>query len=360
MSGLRGVPGRERYYELDLARFLAAFAVLMFHYTFRATAADGYTELSFPRFGPFWRYGYLGVDFFFIISGFVILLTASTKSPKDFVISRMVRLYPNYWVGCLLTFLVLLAVDPPQFPVAVGQFLVNLTMLQTFVGVSHIDSVYWSLVVELKFYLLTFVVLALGLLRFIPWVLAGWWTISVVLTHFVRLPYADYFLIPEWSSYFIAGCVFFLVRRDGFRPWHGALLLGCLYLAVFRALDVRLDLIEHFHHEFSPIAIAGHIALFFVFFGLFSTRRTRIIASPRWVALGALTYPLYLVHQRVGYVLIQALQSHWPRFLVLTFVTVCMLALAWAIHRSVEVPFSPVFRRGLERISRRLPHGTRP
>src|SRR5262249_17939386 len=106
----------KRYYELDLLRFVAAFSVLLFHYTFRGTAAlDHVSDLSYPWLAPVTKDGYLGVDLFFLISGFVILMSASSGSKRQFGVSRIVRLYPAYWVCCTATFLVLLMAEHRRY-----------------------------------------------------------------------------------------------------------------------------------------------------------------------------------------------------------------------------------------------------
>ena len=60
---------KERYYELDFLRFIAAFSVLLFHYVFRIWNLDGSGALEYPLLSTFSKYGYLGVDAFFMISG---------------------------------------------------------------------------------------------------------------------------------------------------------------------------------------------------------------------------------------------------------------------------------------------------
>lgn len=98
-----------RVNEIDLLRFLAALAVVFFHYSFRGYAADGLSVMSYPLLASVSKYGYLGVELFFMISGFVILMTAAHAGLRDFVISRVVRLYPAFWACCTVTFLVILA-----------------------------------------------------------------------------------------------------------------------------------------------------------------------------------------------------------------------------------------------------------
>ena len=65
-----------RFYEIDLLRFVAAFAVVLFHYTFRGAAGEAFTSVAYPELAGITKYGCLGVDLFFIISGFVILMTS--------------------------------------------------------------------------------------------------------------------------------------------------------------------------------------------------------------------------------------------------------------------------------------------
>lgn len=89
--------GRDRLYEIDLLRITAALAVVIYHYTFSGCAGH-LIPVSFPALRTVTRYGYLGVDMFFTISGFVVLLSAWGRRPLDFVISRITRLYPAYCV----------------------------------------------------------------------------------------------------------------------------------------------------------------------------------------------------------------------------------------------------------------------
>jgi len=116
----------ERVYELDLLRFMAAFSVVMFHYSFRGAAGkpgNTFTTFNYAPLAGAARYGYLGVNLFFLISGFVILMSANGSSPRRFFISRFVRLYPAYWVCCSITFLAALTQADPRFPYSIRAYL---------------------------------------------------------------------------------------------------------------------------------------------------------------------------------------------------------------------------------------------
>jgi peptidoglycan/LPS O-acetylase OafA/YrhL len=76
-----------RLHEIDLLRICAAVSVMAYHYLFSAYAG-GLSTLRFPNADVIARYGYLGVDLFFTISGFVVMLSAWDRGPRSFVISR--------------------------------------------------------------------------------------------------------------------------------------------------------------------------------------------------------------------------------------------------------------------------------
>jgi peptidoglycan/LPS O-acetylase OafA/YrhL len=88
----------KRLYEIDLLWIIAALAVVIFHYTFSGRMQEP-SPVSFPGLSEVSRYGYLGVDLFFMISGFVVLLSAWDRRRRDLVVSGIVRLYPALWIA---------------------------------------------------------------------------------------------------------------------------------------------------------------------------------------------------------------------------------------------------------------------
>jgi hypothetical protein len=91
---------KRRLRELDSLRGIAAVCVLLFHLSYHT---DPYRQ--FPIQFP---WGHYGVELFFVISGFVILMTLERSASRtEFVISRVTRLYPTYWCAVLFTTCVL-------------------------------------------------------------------------------------------------------------------------------------------------------------------------------------------------------------------------------------------------------------
>lgn len=143
-----GTPGlaAARITGLDSLRGLAALAVVIYHYT------DAYNHVLDEHLALWFDFkrGNLGVDAFFVISGFVIFMTLDkSTSAADFVVSRFSRLFPAYWVCLVCTYVGVDLSGLPRFHYPLADFAANFTMVQQALGFSHIDGVYWTLQLEL-------------------------------------------------------------------------------------------------------------------------------------------------------------------------------------------------------------------
>lgn len=130
----------QRITWMDQLRGLAAFFVIAHHFYF----ADLGLTVS-----QYWNFGILGVTIFFCISGYVIPLSIKKSghlAVKNFAVSRFFRLYPAYWLSILFGVLLLGA--------TFKQILFNVTMFQELFLVKSIIGVYWTLTVELCYYLI--------------------------------------------------------------------------------------------------------------------------------------------------------------------------------------------------------------
>lgn len=199
----------ERSHEIDLLRGAACASVVLFHFLYRGQQDDWITDRVGPLLSEIARYGYLGVDLFFIISGYVVFSSAQGVSVRGFVASRVARLYPAYWVAVCMTAGLAWALASPLFSVSPRDVLINLTMLMHLLplrlGVELVDGAYWSLAVELQFYLLTVVVLWTGTMARIEGLLAGWLLLSLVV--FVRRMYLPtLWLALDWAA-LATGCL---------------------------------------------------------------------------------------------------------------------------------------------------------
>ena len=341
---------RKRLYHIDLLRFLAALYVLFFHYCFRGYSKDNLTTLQFASIEEFSKYGYLGVDLFFIISGFVILMSALNSDITRFMISRFSRLYPAYWVCVLLTATVLLIWGVPAQKPSVSQIAFNMTMFHGFFGIPHVDGVYWSLIIELKFYIIIGLVLLFRAIKYIK--LFALLLLCIAIMQLI-FPFKDvsfpirllYFItFPKWSSYFVAGMFFFLLYKEGFK-WKYLLVITMCYLTSLVYAFEKVDyLIAAYGQEFSYVTVALFISSFYALFYLISLEKLKVINKKYFLTLGALTYPLYLIHQNIGYIIINNLASYLNKWVLLALSITLMLLLSHFIHKIIEKPLGTYFR----------------
>lgn len=310
-------------------------AVVLFHYTFRGR----FSELGGPSFlslDSVTRYGYLGVEFFFMLSGFVIMISASGTSVRRFMATRAIRLYPAYWLGVLATTMVA-AVLETGF--GSGRVLANLTMFHKMLGSEHIDGVYWSLVVELRFYGLIALVIALGLLRQVESLLVAWLMFALLRLSIDMPQVLDDALLNQYSQYFIAGMTFSLIWTDKrVTVQRVVLVLASFLLAMGHAASYAAFLADGYGETFSVGAVRATIAGFYVILALVALRGFPFLRRKVFVAIGAMTYPLYLLHQVIGYHVFRWWNG--PAWLMLAVVTTAMLAVSHLVASTFEAPLS--------------------
>ena len=336
-----------RFYELDILRFLAAFAVVFFHYTF-LNATEIMTLETFPVLGEIFKYGYLGVELFFMISGFVILLTASKKDWLSFIISRMVRLYPVFWIAVTLTSLAIVLFGNETTQVTFPQYLWNLTMLSDYFGIENIDPVYWTLQIELKFYFWIFIILIFRKIQYIDYFIFIWLVFSVLETFHLIHNFTHPILMSEWAPYFSAGALFYRIHTQGLTHKRFAMLILAYCLSVYFAIQGAELKTQLYGIYFSSVVIATLITIYYVIFTLIILGKTTHLCRSWFTVIGAITYPLYLLHQKLGLIGYEIIGQSINKYLLLILMTLSMITLAFLLHRFFEIGFAKGMKRKLE------------
>lgn len=337
---------RPRLRILDGLRILAAVLVLMHHYT----RQEVWGRDSFGWLTVVGRYSWMGVELFFMISGFVICMSAWGRPLGSYLRSRVIRLGPAYWFCVLATMAVLLAVGKPFGGTGPGlsQILTNLTMFQTPLGSAELDRSYWTLWSEVRFYLIFAVVAWTGLtyrkvLNFC-WI----WTVASLLAPSSGLPLLNVLANPNYSPLFISGICFYLIRRVGPRAGEPWLLLGLSWLLMQRWLN---DIVQW--NTVKGDRLSWEMCLLVV------TLCYAVMAAValgwldridwRWLSVaGAMSYPLYLLHQQVGLTLLDRWRHDVGPWTLLLSATAAMLLASWLIQRFVERPVAGRLKRFLE------------
>jgi peptidoglycan/LPS O-acetylase OafA/YrhL len=341
---------------VDGIRLLAALLVVAHHFagTRRADRPgnaiwDRPVSDIMPTVFRVASFGWIGVEIFFVISGFVICMSCWGRSPRQFFVSRVIRLYPAYWFAVLFTTGVVAAVPGVWERLPWRDVLFNLTMLQTGSRVPHVDAVYWTLWSELRFYLLFLVVVAMGLTYRRVVVFCCVWGAAAMLAPIAEFPLLTLVAQPDGAWYFIAGLALYLMYRFG----QDLLLWGILGMSWLMA---QHELAERVAYE-GVSSWRGAVVIYTVFLLVMVAvalgRADRL--QWRWLATaGCLTYPLYLLHYVAGTTLINRLRDTMDARLLLVLVTAGFLLLAWLVHRCVERPVARVLKRGLDASFARL------
>jgi peptidoglycan/LPS O-acetylase OafA/YrhL len=282
---------------MDMLRFIAAMGVLAYHYISsylpEDPAAPGLMLIAHLA-----RYGYLSVELFFIISGFVILWSAQGKSATSFAISRFCRIYPTFWAAMLLTSACYLLLGPHAGQmggqeISLHRLLANATMMPQLFDAERIDGVYWTLELEIRFYFLIFMLLLLRQIGNIERWLYLWLAVSAWITLQDAPGWVRFFAVAPYGSFFIGGCLLYLIRSAGW-TWQRITALGItVALSLTDSLRIRSGFITP--DAESAWVVPLLVALLFVVLLLvlvFPDRSGKPVLQPGLsYRLGALTYP---------------------------------------------------------------------
>ena len=337
---------RQRIAGLDVLRGFAAVAVMLHHHgQYYDVLYPGRIPLSIDL-GP----GHFGVELFFIVSGFVILMTIERKkSVRDFAVSRVARLMPAFLTALVLATAIRLlwpvpVLDTPTLP----QFLANLTMAPSVFGQLDMDLPYWTLTYELVFYIGMGSLLALGLVSRVEWLGLAAVAVSAVfvLTVDPRQHYrTSTLLLVYYSNFFLIGiCLYRIhVRQARWITWFA------LFCAVaVTALGGGERSFDAPGSVYLPLTIAFTALVWFAV-----SRHGRWIAWPPLVFLGRISYPLYLVHVVLGFAIIRwSIALGWTTLAGVIAAGIVCLIVATLMHYFIELPGGRWVRAAL---GRRLP-----
>lgn len=339
-----------RIETLDVLRLFAALSVVAYHYTFRGAAADAMTWISFPDLTPVTKYSYLGVRLFFVISGFVIAYSAEGRTAKQFAIARAARIYPGFVVCMTLTFLGTAVFGAPRFTTTGDQWLANLVLFAPALKQPLMDGVYWSIVYEVIFYGWVMLLIASGAFaRRLPAILVVWLALSLLNELFLHSMAVRRLFLTDESGFFSAGIALYIIFR-GERSF--AVLLLLAIATAIAAKDAMIDAEwqrAHFGIPFSDIVVTA-VSIAAVAIVALSLMVQRLpLPSGLVLALGGLTYPLYLLHQQLGFIAFNQMKGVMPASVVAVATLLAMLSLSYLIWRFIERPGQRLLRTVLPR-----------
>jgi peptidoglycan/LPS O-acetylase OafA/YrhL len=272
--------GRERLQAVEYTRGLAAFMVMWFHFTYRMP--DGVLRWS-------GLYGYLGVEAFFVISGFIIPYAMDLqryqtgKDSVTFIGRRIVRLYPPYVMSVLLILCV------PYLAGLGGisthdlyRATLHLFYIVPWTGEDWFSAVYWSLAIEFQYYCLILAVAPCLLYRKNLWPQRAFFMIVIL----VACRSDESRLVFMYLPVFGFGFIQFLFMRRGMGLWECA---G--WAAAFAAVTYSQD----------PTWVIGAVMALAALNAPWPARCAPLLF------LGTISYSLYLLHGAIGFSVVDLL-----------------------------------------------------
>ena len=337
---------------MDGLRGIAAFLVVLFH--LRIAVNETAEEWLWPIVDKLLSYGYLGVDVFFVISGFVISYSVRNADHTPayllrFGIRRSIRLDPPYWLTIVLELILIKLgliifsdLDTP-FP-STAKILAHFVYMQNLLGFGNINDVFWTLCYEIQFYIIfvgAFVVTKLTRVWLGDWQ-ARYFVFSVGTVAFLwswliffgpaENPIHGLF-IDRWYQFFIGVLAMQSCHQRSIKP-------GFLLASVMMLAGSLLYPENGIHNGITALAAAWVLVL--------SAQREKM---SKWLAgstiqfMGRISYSLYLIHPVVGWRFVKVVRelfgadfSPIQAWLVLAGGVGASVASAWLMYRFIELP----------------------
>jgi len=362
------LPNSRQVIGLDVIRFVAALLIVAYHFGFWTNIANISVPIfKFTLLEPYVRHGFVGVDIFFVLSGIVIAYSAERSAPLQFAKSRVLRLYPAVWICSTITLLAYLRGPGPYGNIVHYWF--NSIVLLPFGP--WIDGSIWTLGIEMSFYSVLFLLLLAKAFRYLAplMTLIGLLSSAALVYAFAAqhaqsvagnppAPFLTFFntrlaylLLLHHGPLFALGILLWLCF------YHGFTLLRAIGLVVFFAgsmLAVYAEwasVVTSTGYSFSPAPslLIWLVAMLAIVLSLAYNQPISRAVGPRGARLaraaGLATYPLYLIHQQLGDIVIHHLYTRMPYPVAMAVCFFLLLAFSFAVVPYLERPLQNYLKR---------------
>lgn len=349
----------QRLAPLDGLRAVAIIWVAIFHYFYFWTpAGNGDPVLPYGdmlAWFPLANAGGLGVHLFFMVSGFVILMTLErTKQISHFFVRRVARIFPTLMLCGCLTWIIGSAIGPESLHRGIWEFLLSIIALPPahiggLLGQSDwqwLDGAYWSLWVELRFYA------TIGVLYFafrkswlIGWfalqALSGVMAVAYYLSDFYAIDRIGSLLYYEYTPLFSIGIIAYLVfSRGEMQTWMKWAIAASVVHLTFLTFILKGPTV------LTPGFVIGYILMLGLFLAALMPGGApqKILSWKPLVKLGRASYSYYLLHQVIGLSVLYWFGTFLPAWavavIILPLVNVGLIAAALTIYDRYEQPLN--------------------
>jgi len=371
---------RNRIEVLDSFRFFAILSVMLFHYY--SFWFPPHFRVSICPYGNNYDYfslGYLGVMFFFIISGFVITFTLhKTDSYSEFWAKRIIRLLPPMVLCALITWISFVLIDTNKV-VPVGGGLINFIYSITFISPDllnkvfsftsmhgeYVDPSYWSLWAEIQFYLVASCFYFINKRKFVQNIFI--FNLFLLIVNYLILRVLDNSQTTNKfnlsvTKEFISNYHFWTESVFNYIRFSLYFLMGVLFYNIYTRKNIMktsifliLTIVLNFYfvvnissNNMLVALITGIMIMLFLIFSIFPEKIKFLSFRPLTV-IGVSSYSLYLIHQYVGLILINKYAPSFGRFdyLFPLLVMTGMIFYCYYSYKYIEKPIGLLLKKAL-------------
>ena len=352
---------------LDSFRFLAILFVMLFHYYSRwCPPIEEKNYYPYLNSYNYFKFGYLGVEFFFILSGFMIFYSLSgARNIRSFWIKKMIRLFPPLFMCSIITFIFFRLYDFEDI-IGVSHSFKNLLVSLTFVSpyivnhlfdihVNYINGSYWFLWPEIQFYFIASLIFYIKPKHFIrnysifSFILSLTnyllmrITANIYTTNRLNIHISDYYLnqykfwnenfnFLKFNMFFLIGIFLFILYENRNK------ISTKIFLGIIILIESWLE--SYLWSSTEKWIILAIIVFMLVF--IYSPAYLQWIAFLPITSVGISSYSLYLIHEHIGVLIINKYANSlgqynylFPVLLIILFMYLCYLC-----YKYVEKPIT--------------------
>lgn len=345
---------------MDVFRSCAAMGIMLYHYFFIGPLQGFYSKEVFI---PLAFFGEWGVDIFFLISGFFILQSVHNRNYKTFFMSRIKRIYPSFIVGSFFVLLLGIVMPNTQIRNLIYRWIVSLLMIGDLTSSGPLSSIYWTLFIEIRFYVLVTIILFIDAVInekciknkiTLNKLLFGWLAISILNTYWISNKAIEVFFVTKYAGHFIIGIILYRIIINNKRNASYILLLPLSTILLLHNILGYTQWIRGAEYQklaYSESEIFGGVLILLCTFVYFA-KKSKINPKSASIAhvLSAISFPFYLVHADFGFFIrtmyykkilfyfsfLQKLPSRFVEYGIMLIAIVASFLVAFGINKLVS------------------------
>ena len=284
------------------------------------------------------RWGRIGVAIFLVVSGYLMGIKPHKKSSSylSYIVSKIARLWPCYIVSITFIFVITNIFYLPYRTVSLFEYFINVCFVNGYIGMPYVDGAHWYLTVLLSSHLVY------GIIRkfdekCILYVCTGW-MIIVGLLHVLKFGIFEMALGGSYVGYICVGIALGKFVRFEKKE----------------RLKIILFLMESMFFVYALMGIEDFIELLLIILlvGAVIYRKLKILEKKVFTYLGKISYPLYLIHQNIAYLIIYYMSIYFGEynywFSIISIGIVLLLAII--LYNFVERPAQAFIGSKLHRV----------